>query len=168
MAKVLELQQQSFQTIFRVISSRIDRFELPEIQGTLKSVLQHHNPKASIPQCSAFFTVQLSHLYITTGKSITLTTQTFVSKVMSLLFNMLSRFVVASLQRSKRLLISWLQSPSAVILEPKKISSVTVSTFSPSILHEVMGPDAMFSVIFNAESQASFFTLPFYPHQEAL
>ena len=144
-AKVLELrhQHQSFQTIFRVnISFRIDRFELPEVQGTLKSLLQH-NSKASILQSSVFFTVQLSHPYMTTGKTITLTTRTFAGKVMSLLFNMLSRFIIAFLPRSKHLLISWLQSPSAVILEPKKRKSVTTSTFPPSICHEVMEPDAM-------------------------
>ena len=108
----------------------------------LKSLLQHHSSKASIIQCSVFFMVQLSHPYMTTGKTIALTIQTFVSKVMSLLSNMLSRLVIAFLPRSKRLLISWLQSPSAVILEPKKIKSVTVSIVSPSICYEVMGPDA--------------------------
>ena len=102
--------------------------------------LQHHSSKASILRRSAFFIVQLSHPYMTTGKTIALTKRTFVSKVMSLLFNMLSRLVIAFLPRSKRLLISWLQSLSAVILEPKKIKSVTISTFSPSICHEVVGP----------------------------
>ena len=120
-----------------------DWFDLLAVQGTLKSLLQHQNFKESILWCSVFFMVQLSHPYMTNGKTIALTRQTFVSKVMSLLFNMLSRFVVASLQRSKRLLISWLQSPSAVILEPKKISSVTVSTLYLSICHEVVGLDAM-------------------------
>ena len=120
--------------------------DLLAAQGTLKSLLQHHNSKASIPCHSAFFMVQLSHPYKTTGKTIAFTRQTFVGKVMSLLFNMLSRFVIAFLPRSKRLLISWLQSPSAVILEPKKIKSLTVSTVSPSIRHEVMGPDAMILV----------------------
>ena len=119
----------------------MDWLDLLEVQGTLKSLLQHHNSKASILQSSAFFIVQLSHSYMTTGKTIALTRRTFVGKVMSLLFNMLSRFVIAFLPRSKRLLISWLQSPSAVILEPKKIKSVTVSIISPSICHEVMGPD---------------------------
>ena len=114
------------------------------------------------------YITQLSHSYMTIGKTIALIIWTFVSKVMSQLFNMLSRFVIVFPPSSKHLLISRLLSPSAVILNPKKIKSDTVSTFSPSILHEVMGPDAMFSVIFNAESQASFFTLPFYPHQEAL
>ena len=113
------------------------------VQWTLKSLLQHHSSKASILQCSAFFTVQLSHPYMTTEKTIALTTWTFVGKVMSLLFNMLSRLVIAFLPRSKHHLISWLQSPSAVILEPSKIKSLTVSIVSPSIYHEVMGPDAM-------------------------
>ena len=112
--------------------------------------------------------VQLSHLYVTTGKTIALTIQTFVSKVMSLLLNMLSRFVIAFLPKREHLLISWLQSPSAVILEPKKIKSVTVFTFFPSICHEVMGLDAMIFSLLNVEFQASFFTLFFHPHQEAL
>src|SRR5574341_198771 len=126
-----------------LISFRMDWLDLLAVQGTLKSLPQHHSSKASIPRCSAFFTVQLSHPYMTTGKTIALTRRTFVDKVMSLLFNMLSMLIIAFLPRSKRLLISWLQSPSAVILEPKKIKSVTVSTVSPSICHEVMGPDAM-------------------------
>jgi len=112
----------------------------------LKSLLQHHNLKASILQHSAFFMVQLSYLYMTTGKTITLTIWIFVGKVMSLLFNILSRFFIAFLPRSKHLLISWLQSLSVVILEPKKIKSVTASTFPPSIWHKVMGPDAMILV----------------------
>ena len=116
-----------------LISFRMDWVDLLAVQGTLKSLLQHHNLKASILWCSAFFIVQLSHTYITTGKTIALTRWTFVGKVMSLLFNMLSRLVIIFLPRSKRLLISWLQSPSAVILEPPKIKSVTVSIFSPSI-----------------------------------
>ena len=120
--------------------------ELLAVQGTLKSLLQHHGWKASILQCSAFFIVQLSHPYMATGKTIVLTRWTFVSKVMSLLFNMLSRLVITFLPRSKHLLVSWLQSPSAVILEPPKIKSDTVSTVSPSICHEVMGPDAMILV----------------------
>ena len=110
-----------------LISSGMDWLDLLAVQGTLKSLLQHHNSKASILQCSAFFIVQLSHPYMTTGKTIALTRWTFVGKVMSLLFKMLSRFVMVFLPRSKRLLISWLQSPSAVILEPKKIKPVTVS-----------------------------------------
>ena len=122
----------------------IDWLDLLAVQGTLKSLLQHHGSKASILRCSAFFTVQLSHPYMTTGKTIALTVQTFVSKVISLLFNMLSRFVIVFLPRSKRLLISQLQSPSVLILELKK--SVTVSIVSPSICHEVMGPHAMIFV----------------------
>ena len=121
----------------------MDWLDLLAVQGTLKSLLQYHSSKASILRRSAVFTVQLSHPYITTGKSIALTRWTFVGKVMSLLFNKLSRWVITFLPRSKRLLISWLQSPSAVILEPRKIKSATVSTVSPSICHEVMGPDAM-------------------------
>ena len=117
-----------------------------QFQGTLKSLLQHHSSKASILRRLAFLIVQLSHPYMTTGKTITLTRQTFVGKVMSLLFNMLSRLVITFLSRSKHLLISWLQSPSAVILEPPKIKSATVSTVSPSICHEVMGLDAMILV----------------------
>ena len=112
----------------------------------LSRVLQQHNSKASILQCSAFFIVQLSHPYTTTGKTIALTRWTFVGKVTSLLFNMLSRLVITFLPRSKRLLISWLWSPSALILEPPKIKSATVSTVYPSICHEVMGPDAMILV----------------------
>ena len=117
--------------------------DLLAVQGTLKSLLQHHSSKASILRRSAFFVVQLSHPYMTTGKAIALARQTFVVKVMSLLLNMLSRLVITFLPRSKRLFISWLQSPSAVILEPKKIKSATVS---PSISHEVMGQDAMILV----------------------
>ena len=126
-----------------LISFRIDWFDLLTVQGTLKSVLQHHSTKASILRHSAFFTVQCLRPYMTTGKTIASTRWTFVGKVMSLLLNMLSRLVKTSLPRRKRLLISWLQSPSAVILEPRKIKSDTVSTVSPSISHEVMGPDAM-------------------------
>ena len=122
------------------ISFRMDWLGLLAVQGTLKSLLQHHRSKASILQRSAFFTVQLSHPYVTTGKTIALTRWTLFGKVMSLLFNMLSRLVITFLPRSKRLLISWLQSTSSVILEPQKIKSATVS---PSISHEVMGPDAM-------------------------
>ena len=129
-----------------LISFRMDWLDLLAVQGTLKSLLQHYSSKASILQCSDFFTVQLLHPYMTTGKTIALTRQTFVGKVMSLLFDMLSRLVITFLPRSKRLLISWLQSPSAVILEPQKIKSDTVSTVSPSISYEVMGPDAMIFV----------------------
>ena len=129
-----------------VVSFRIDWFDLLAIQGTLKSLLHHHSSKASILWCSVFFMVQFSHPYMTTGKTIALTRWTFVGKVMSLLFNMLSRLVITSLPRSKHLLILWLQSPSAMILEPPKIKSDTVSTVSPSISHEVVGPDAMIFV----------------------
>ena len=115
----------------RLISFRMDWLDLLAVQGTLKNLLQHHRSKASILQRSAFFIVQLSHPYVTTGKTIVLTRWTFVGKVMSLLFNMLSRLVITFLSRSKCLLISWLQSPSAVILEPRKIKSGTVSTVSP-------------------------------------
>ena len=130
-AKVLEFQfqHQSFQWT-----------DLLAVQGTLKSLLQHHSSKESILRCSAFFIVQLSHPYMTTGKAIALTRWTFVGKVMSLLFNLLSRLVITFLPRSQRLLISWLQSPSAVISEPRKIKPATVS---PSICHEVMRLDAM-------------------------
>ena len=129
-----------------LISLRTDWLDLLVVQGTLKSLLQYHSSKASIPQCSAFFIIQLSHPYMTTGKTTALTTRTFVGKVMSLLFNMLSRLAIAFLPRSKCLLISWLQLPSAVILEPPKIKSLTVSIVSKSICHEVMGPDAMILV----------------------
>ena len=117
-----------------------------QFQGTLKSLLQHQSSKASIPWLSAFFMVQLPHLYMTTGKTIALTIWTFVGKGMSLLFSTLSRFVIAFLPKSNHLLISWLQSPLTVILEPKKRKSVTASSFSPSICHEVMGPDDMMLV----------------------
>ena len=124
----------------------MDWLALLAVQGTLKSLLQHHSSKASILRRSAFFTVQLSHPYITAVKTIDLTRWTFVGKVMSLLFNMLFRLVITFLPRSKHLLISWLQSPSAVILEPPKIKSATVSNVSPSICHEAMGLDAMILV----------------------
>ena len=126
-------------------SGLMDWLDLLVVQGTLKSLLQHRSSKASILQYSAFFIVQLSHPYMTTGKTIALTRWTFVDNVMSLLLNMLSRLVITFLPRSKRVFISWLQSPPAVILEPPKIKSdtvSTVSTVSPSISHEVMGPDA--------------------------
>ena len=129
-----------------LISFRMDWFDLFVVQGTLKSLLQHPSSKASILQCSAFFIVQLSHPYMSAGKTIALTRWTFVGKVMSLLLNMLSRLVIAFLPRSKHLLISWLQSPSTVILEPKKIKCLTVSIVSPSIYQEVMGPDTMLLV----------------------
>ena len=129
-----------------LISFRMDWLDLLEVHGSLKSLLQHHISKASILWHSAFITVQLSHPYMTTGKIIALTRRTFVGKVMSLLLNMLSRLIITFLSRSKRLLISWLQPPFAVILEPPKIKSDTVSTVSPSISHEVMGPDDMIFV----------------------
>ena len=142
-----------------LISFRMDWLDLLAVQGTLKSLLQHHSSKASILQRSAFFIVQLSHLYMTTGKTIPLTRQAFVGKVMSLLFNMLSKLVITFLPRSKLLLILWLQSPSTVILEPRKIKSATVS---PSICHELMGSDAMILVFwilsFKPTFSLSYFT----------
>ena len=120
----------------------MDWLDLLAVQGTLNSLLQHHSSKTSIIRHSAFFILQLSHPYMTTGKTVTSTRRTFVGKVMSLLLNMLSRLVITFLPRSEHLLISWLQSPSAGILEPPKIKSDTVSTVSPPISHEVMGPDA--------------------------
>ena len=129
-----------------LISFRIDWLDLLAVQETLKSLLQHHSSKASILQGSAFFIVQLSHSYMTTGKTIALTRWTFVGKEMSLIFSMLSRFVITFLPRNNHLLISWLQSPSAVILEPKKIKSATISIVSPSICHEMMGLVAMILV----------------------
>ena len=134
----------------------MDWLDLLAVQGTLKSLFQCHSSKASILQCSAFFTVQLSHPYMTTGKTIALTRQTFVGNVMSLLFNMLSRSVITFPPRSKHLLISWLQSPSAVILELQKIKSDTVSTVSPSISYEVMGPDAMILIFWMLSFKSTF------------
>ena len=130
--------------------------DLHAVQGTLTSLLQHHSSKASILQCSELFMVQLWHPYMTAGKTIALTLQTFVGKVIPLLFNTLSRFVIAFLPRSKSLLISWLQSASAVILEPPKIKSVTVSTVSPFICHEVMGLDAMIFIFWMLSFKPSF------------
>ena len=135
----MELQHQSSSEFSGLISFRIDRLDLLAVQGTLKSILQHHSLKTSILRCSAFFMVQLSHPYMTTGKTIALTIWTSFSKIMFLLFNMLSRLVIVFLPRSKHLLISWLESQSTLILEPKKIKSATVST---SVCHEVMGSDA--------------------------
>ena len=129
-----------------LISLKIDWFDLLTVQGTLRSLLQHHGSKASILWRSVFFMVQLSQPYVTTGKIIALTIQTFVDRVISLLFNTLSRFVIAFLPRSKRLLISWLQSPSTVILELQKRKSDTTSTCYPSICHEVMGLDTVIVV----------------------
>ena len=125
---------------------RMDWLDLIAVQGTLKSLPQHHNSKASILQCSAFFIVQLSHPYMTIGKTIAVTRLTFVGKVLSLLFNMLSRLVITFLPRSKHLLISWLHSQSEVILKPKEIKTGTVSIVSPSVCHKMMGPDAMILV----------------------
>ena len=145
-----------------LIFFRMDWLDLLAVQGTLKSLLQHRSSKTSILQHSAIFTVQLSHPHMTTGKTIALIRRTFVGKVISLLLNMLSRLVITFLPRSKRLFISWPQSPSAVILEPQKIKSDTVSTVSPSICHEVMGPDAMIFVFwilnFNPTFSLSSFT----------
>ena len=169
-ARVLEfqLQNQSYQWTPRTVSFRMDWLDLLAVQGTFKSRLQYHSSKASILQHLAFFIVQLSHPYVTTGKTIALTRWTFVGKVVSLLFNMLSRMVIAFLPRSKCLLISWLPSPSAVILEPKKIKSVTVSIVCPFICHEVMGLDAMILVFWMLSFKPTFFTLLFHLHQEAL
>ena len=139
-----------------LISFRMDWLDLLAVQGTLKNLIQHHNSKASILQCSAFFILQLSHLYMTTGKTIVLTRWTFVGKVMSLLFNMRSRLAITFLPRSKGLLISWLQSPFALILEPPKIKSVTVSIVSPSICHEVRGPDAVILVFWMLSFKPTF------------
>jgi len=138
-------------------------FYLPEVQGTLMSLLQQQNSKTSILWHSAFFMFQLSHLYMTTGKNIALALKIFVGKVMSLLFNMLSRFVIAFLPRSKCLSISWLQSLPTVILEPKKINSITAPTFSPSICHEVMGPDAMILVFWTLSFKPAFSLTSFTP-----
>ena len=134
----------------------MDWLDLHIVQGTLKSLLQHHSSKISVLHCSAFFRVQLLHTYRTTGKTIALTRQTFVGKVTSLLFNMLSRLVIAFLPKSKHLFISWLQSPSAVILEPKKMKSVTVSIVFPSICQEMMGPDAMILVFWMLSFKPTF------------
>ena len=129
-----------------LVSFRMDWLDLLAVQGTRKRFLQHHSSKASILQHSAFFTVQLSHPYMTTGKTIALTRRNFVGKIISLLSNMLSSLVIAFLPRSKHLLISWIQSPSAVILEPPRIKSATVSTVSPSICYEMMGLDVIILV----------------------
>ena len=148
-----------------LISFRMDWLDLLAVQGTLKSLLQHHSSKASIVWRSAFFIVQLSNPYMTTRKTIALTRWNFVGKVMSLFFNMLSRLVITFLPRSKRLLISWLQSPSAVILEPPKIKSVILSTVSPSICHEVMGPDAIILVFWMLSFKSNIKVLKIIYHQ---
>ena len=139
-----------------LISFRMYWLDLLAVQGTLKSLLQYHCSKASVLRHSAFFTVQLSHPYMTTGKTIALTRWNFVGKVMSLLLTMLSRLVITILPRSKCLLISWLQSPSVVILEPRKVKSDTISTVSPSISHDVMGPDAMIFVFWMLSFKPTF------------
>ena len=139
-----------------LISFRTDWLDLLAVQGTLKSLLQHHSSKAWSLRCSAFFIVQFSHPYMTTGRTIALTRQTFVDKVMSLLFNTLPRLVITFLSRSKRLLISWPQSPPAVILEPRQIKSATVPTVSPSICHEVMGLDAMIFIFWMLSFKPTF------------
>ena len=141
--------------------------DLFAVQGTLKSLFQHHSSKASILWCSAFFIRQLSHPYMTTGKTVALTRWIFAGKIMSVFFNMLSRLVIAFLPRSKCLLISWLQSPLAVIRGPK-INSVTVYIVSLSICHEVMGSDAMIFVFLKLSFKPAFFTLLFHFHQDAL
>ena len=150
-----------------LVSFRMDWLDLLAVQGSLKSLLQHHSLKAPVLQCSAFLMVQVSHPYMTTGKTIALTIWTFVGKMMSLFFNMLSRFVIAFLPRSKLLLISWRQSLSTVILKPKKIKSVTVCTF-PHLFAMKWWDWMSWSQFFNAEFQASFFTLFFHPHQQVL
>ena len=139
-----------------LISFRMNWLDLFAVQGTLKNLLQHHSSKASVLRRSAFFIVQLSHPYMTTGKTTALTRRTFAGKVMSLLFNRLSKLVITFLPRRKCLLISWLQSPSAVILEPRKIKSDTISTVSPSIFHEVMGPDAMILIFWMLSFKPTF------------
>ena len=177
MARRLEfqLQHQSFNEYSGLISFRIDRFDLLAVQRPLKSLLRHHSSKASILWLSVFFIVQLSHPYLTTVKTIALTRWTSVGKVTSLLFNMLYRLVIAFLPRSKHLLISWLHSLSAVILEPPKIKSDNVSIVSPSVCHEVMGPDAIilvflmlsfkptFSLSLSLSSRGSLILLHFLP-----
>ena len=144
--QIINFSQFQFLQMSKLISFRMDWLDLLAVQGTLKSLLQYYSSKASILHCSAFFIVQLSHPYMTTGKTIALTRLTIVGKVMSLLLNMLSSLVITFVQRSKHLSISWLQSPNVVILEPPKIKSVTDSIVSPSICHEVMKPDAMILV----------------------
>ena len=158
----LHLQHQSFQWVFRVNFLKIDWFDFLAVQGTRRSLLQHHSWKALILRCSVFFMFQLSQPYMTTGKTTELTIWTFVCR-MSLLFNKMSRFVIAFLPGSNHLLSSWLHSPSAVILEPKKRKYVSISSFSPFICHEVMVLDAMilvFSIFsFQPAPSLSSFTL---------
>ena len=150
-----------------LISFRVDWLDLLAVQGTFKN-LQHHSSEVSILWCSAFFMVQLSHPYMTTGKTIALTRHMLVGKVISLLLHMLFRFIISFLLRSKGLLISWLQSLSTVVLEPKKIKSVAVSIFSQSIWHEAMGLDAMILVFWMLSFKPAFLILLFHFYQEAL
>ena len=145
----------------------MDWLDLLAVQGTLKSLLQHHSSKPSRLWCLAFCIVQISHPYMTTGKTIALTRQTFGGRVVSLLFNMLSSLVIAFLPRSECLLISWLQWPSAVMLEPPKIKSATLSIVSPSLCHEVMRPDAMILVFWMLSFKPAFSLSSFHFHQEA-
>ena len=145
----LSAQHQSFPKRIQGWFPLIDWFDFLAVQGTLRSLLQHHSSKASILWCSTFFMLQLSQPYMPTGKTIALTIWIFFSRVMSLIFNTPSKFVIAFLPRSKRLLISWLQWPSAVILEPKKRKSVTISTFPASICHEVTRWDTVINFFFN-------------------
>ena len=167
-AKVLGFQLQISPTNEHtgLISFRMDWMDLLTVQRTLKSLLQHHSTKASILWCSAFFTVQLSHPNMTTGKTIALTRRTLVGKVMFLLLKILSRLVITFLPRSKHLLISWLQSPSAMIWRPPKIKSDTVSTVSLSISQEVMGQNAVIFVFWMLSFKPTFYSL-FHFHQEA-
>ena len=151
-----------------LISFRMDWLDLLAVQGTLKSLFQHHSSKASILWQSALFIAQISHLYMTTGKTIALTRWTFVGKVTFLLFTMVSRLVIAFIPRSKHLLNSWLHSPSAVILEPKKIKSVIVSTVSPSICHEVMGPDAIIFIFGMLSFKLTFYSPLSLPSRSSL
>ena len=146
----------------------MDWLDLLAVQRSLKSLHRNHSSKASVLQCSVFFIVQLSQPYMTSGKTIALTKPIFIGKVLSLLFNILSRLVITFLPRSKHLLISWLQWPSEVILEPKKIKSATASTVSPSICHEVMGPNVIILVCWMLSFKPTFLTLLFHFHQEAL
>ena len=150
-----------------LISFTINWFDLLPIQGTLKCLLQHHSLKTTILWHSAFFMVQLSHLYMTTGKTIAFSIQIFVGKVMYLLFNMLSRFMITFLSRNKHLLISWLKSLSTLILEARKIKFIPVSVFPPSVCHKVMGLDTMILVCWILSFKSDF-SLFFHPHQEAL
>ena len=147
----------------RLISIRMDWFDLLAVQGTVESLLQHHSSKASVLLCSAFFRVQISHLYMTTGKTVALIIWTFVGKVMSLPFNTLSRLIIAFLPRSKHILILWLLSLSTLILEPRNIKSATIFTFYPSICHKRMGPNAMILVFWMLSFKPAFSSPPLSP-----